>query len=57
MEKPYKNRQLNTEGAPTRQTFFFPKNNPPVSVEAESLEEAEKAIKDITKEVKDIKDK
>lgn len=51
MEKDYNNREMkrppkNTEviGYKTKQQFFFPKENPPVTIEAESREEAEKLL-------------
>lgn len=51
MAKEYSDRAMSAGGR-SKETFFFPKNNPPVAVEAETLEEAEEIIKD----KKDIKD-
>lgn len=45
MEKGYKNKQIKESS--NKQSFFFPKANPPVTIEAESLEEAEKKLQAI----------
>lgn len=40
MKKDYKNKSIESESIKTKQKFFFPKANPPQTVEAESFEEA-----------------
>jgi hypothetical protein len=47
--KGYRNRQARPEerGEGVRQSFFFPKHNPPISIEAESLEEAERTLAEL----------
>lgn len=47
--KGYRNRQAKPEekGERVKQTYFFPKHNPPVSIQAESLEEAEKQLAEL----------
>ena len=47
MRKGYNNRALTTDTEPKKQVFFFPKNSPPVSVEAETIEEAEAKLEEI----------
>lgn len=42
--KVYKNRQMETERPDTERLYFFPKNNPPVSIKARSQEEAEEQL-------------
>lgn len=45
MQKDYKNKQMTGDGpAKTKETYFFPEYQQ--SVEAESIEEAEKIIKE-----------
>lgn len=47
MLKGYKNKEIKPEGIKNKkQPFFFPKENPPVTIEAESLEEAEQILQD-----------
>lgn len=47
--KGYRNRQAKPEEKSelVKQTYFFPKHNPPVSIQAESLEEAEKQLAEL----------
>lgn len=50
MQKDYKNKELKGEQIKNKeQSFFFPKANPPVTIEAESIEEAEEKLQAITK--------
>ena len=55
MERAYKNRQMKTEddnsSGSTGTAFFLPKNNPPVTIWAESKAEAEEKLKVINKKV------
>lgn len=45
MTKRYSNREMETERGEGRLTVFsFPKHVPPVSIEAENLEEAERKL-------------
>ena len=52
MKKGYENREMRTEReeeiAPApfedEMMFFFPKNNPPVSIKAKTIEEAEEQL-------------
>jgi hypothetical protein len=46
MQKTLKNKELKSDSPSlkNKQAFFFPKEKPPVSIEAESLEEAEKKL-------------
>jgi len=47
--KGYRNRQAAPEETSERvkQSFFFPKHNPPISIEAESLEDAERRLAEL----------
>lgn len=47
MEKNYKNKEMNgkSDREKNKQQFFFPKENPPVVVYADSIEEAEEKLK------------
>lgn len=41
MLKEYKNKEMKGEQTKNKkQNFFFPKENPPISIEAESIDEA-----------------
>lgn len=42
---------MDTEAEDRSQVFFFPKRNPPVSIRATSLEEAERLLETNHKEV------
>lgn len=44
-------RSMDTESEARSQIFFFPKRNPPVSIRAKSLEEAERLLETNHKEV------
>lgn len=44
MEKSYKNKQIKESSNKELKSYFFPKANPPITIEAESLEEAEKKL-------------
>jgi len=50
MLKNYKNKELKEENIKNKkQSFFFPKGNPPVTIEAESIEEATEQLQIINK--------
>ena len=49
MNKAYQNRQMTTETAARDRVYFFPKNNPPVSIRARSAEEAERQLAALNK--------
>lgn len=44
MKKDYKNKQLTSDKKVVKTKFFFPKANPPQTIEADSLEEAQKLL-------------
>lgn len=48
MEKT-QGKQIKKSSDRSMQRFFFPKANPPVTIEAESVEEAEKKLQALTK--------
>ena len=45
--KGYQNRALKTDTEPSKQVFFYPKNSPPVSIEADSQEEADAKLEEL----------
>ena len=49
MQKKYKNRAVTPDDGAELQLFFFPKHVPPISIEAESREEAEKKLAELDK--------
>lgn len=51
MKKNYNNRAMTTEVAESNkgEVYFFPKNKPPVSIRANSREEAESILKALNK--------
>jgi peroxiredoxin len=51
MKKPYSNRQMVTDDANRDDVvaFFFPKENPPVTINAHTLEEAEEKLAALNK--------
>jgi hypothetical protein len=46
MQKNYKNKELkaDNEKVKDKQNFFFPKANPPITIEAETIEEAQEKL-------------
>lgn len=48
---PASDRSMDVESEVRSQIFFFPKRNPPVTVRATSLEEAERLLETNNKEV------
>lgn len=45
MQKNYKNKEIKEGDFKNKKTsFFFPKENPPVTIEAETIEEAEEKL-------------
>lgn len=49
MQKDYKNKQMKSDEVKNKRAFFFPKANPPITIEAETIEEAEKQLQIIQK--------
>lgn len=46
MQKNYKNKEMkgDNEKVKDKKAFFFPKANPPVTIEAETIEEAQEKL-------------
>lgn len=51
MQKDYKNKEMkaNNEKVRDKKSFFFPKANPAITIEAETIEEAEEKLSIIQK--------
>lgn len=49
MPKSYKDRSMKVEETDSLTEYFFPKANPPVTIRAISLEEAEEKLKALNK--------
>lgn len=47
MKKDYRNKKLTTDASEGDNHYFFPKANPPVTITADSLEEAEAKLQKI----------
>lgn len=47
MKKNYSNRQMRSDTTGEGDLYFFPKNNPPVTIKAHSREEAEAKLAEL----------